>query len=219
MTGRPGPRRCGPRQHRRYPPEPTRTATPGAGRHGSGELDARPMARRHKPHHHYLRGAPMKRTPMRRRARLRAKTKLRRMTPLERTASMTATDAQRAAVAGRTCIVCGSDRRIDPAHLLSASRRDGECVLPARSLIDMSARVEDETSRRVFAVGLALPPWSAVGAGGWLVSGSDGLWAVCGLRRGDGAVASWALGWRCFCPSGVLWLWQRVRERDEGKTR
>ena len=82
----------------------------------------------------------MKRTPLRRRAPLRGKTNLRRSTPLERTASMAATDAQRAAVAGRTCIMCGTDRRIDPAHLLSASRRGGECVLSARSLIDMSAR-------------------------------------------------------------------------------
>ena len=45
----------------------------------------------------------MKRTPLRR----RAKTKLRRYKPLERTASIAATDAQRAAVAGRSCIVCG----------------------------------------------------------------------------------------------------------------
>ena len=60
----------------------------------------------------------MKRTPLRRRAPLRAKTKLRRSNPLERTDSMAATDAQRAAVAGRSCIVYGSDRRIDPAHLI-----------------------------------------------------------------------------------------------------
>ena len=63
----------------------------------------------------------MKRTPMRRRAPLRAKTKLRRSTPLERTASMAATERQRAAVAGRCCIVCGTDRRIDAAHLISRS--------------------------------------------------------------------------------------------------
>ena len=67
----------------------------------------------------------MKRTPLRRRAPLRAKTKLRRSKPLERTSSMAATDAQRAAVAGRVCIVCGADRRIDPAHLIS--RAAGGC--------------------------------------------------------------------------------------------
>jgi hypothetical protein len=46
---------------------------------------------------------------------------------------MAATDAQRAAVAGRTCIVCGSDRRIDPAHLIPRSLGgcgDPLCVVP-----------------------------------------------------------------------------------------
>jgi hypothetical protein len=61
----------------------------------------------------------MKRTPPRRRAPLRAKDQLRRSTPLRRTPAMAASDAQRVAVAGRACIVCGADRRIDPAHLLS----------------------------------------------------------------------------------------------------
>jgi hypothetical protein len=76
----------------------------------------------------------MKRAPLRRRAPLRGKTKLGRSKPLERTASMAATDAQRAAVAGRTCIVCGSDRRIDPAHLIPRSLGgcgDALCVVPA----------------------------------------------------------------------------------------
>ena len=63
----------------------------------------------------------MKRTPLRRRATLRAKTQLRRSKPLQRTPSMAATDAQRAAVAGRQCIVCGAGSRIDPAHLISRS--------------------------------------------------------------------------------------------------
>jgi len=63
----------------------------------------------------------MKRTPLRRRAPLRAKTKLRRSKPLQRADSMAATDAQRAAVAGCCCIVCGRDRRIDPAHLIPRS--------------------------------------------------------------------------------------------------
>jgi hypothetical protein len=82
----------------------------------------------------------MKRTPLRRRAPLRAKTTLQRSTPLERTASLSATERQRAAVAGRTCIVCGTGRRIDPAHLLSVRRRDGASVIPARSLVDMSVK-------------------------------------------------------------------------------
>jgi hypothetical protein len=77
----------------------------------------------------------MKRTPLRRRAKLRARTPLRRTTalqrkaPLQRTPSMAATDAQRAAVAGRPCIVCGVTRRVDPAHLIS--RAMGGCGNPA----------------------------------------------------------------------------------------
>jgi hypothetical protein len=63
----------------------------------------------------------MKRTQLRRRGSLRAQSKLRRSTPLKHTASMTATDRQRGAVAGRTCIVCEADRRIDPAHLIPRS--------------------------------------------------------------------------------------------------
>ena len=79
----------------------------------------------------------MKRTPLRRSASLPAKSKLRRSKPLERTASMAATDAQRAAVAGRGCIVCRSDRRIDPAHLIRARSVDAVtrsvwCRLAAR---------------------------------------------------------------------------------------
>ena len=75
----------------------------------------------------------MKRTRLRRRAPLRAKSKLRRSTPLRRAPSMAATDAQRAAVAGRSCIVCGTDRRIDPAHLIPRSLGgcgDPLCVVP-----------------------------------------------------------------------------------------
>jgi hypothetical protein len=63
----------------------------------------------------------MKRTSFRQRARLRARKPLRRTTPLQRTASMAASDAQRAAVAGRSCIVCGSEKRVDPAHLIPRS--------------------------------------------------------------------------------------------------
>jgi hypothetical protein len=75
----------------------------------------------------------MKRTRLRRRARLRAKTQLRRSKPLERTPSMAASDAQRAAVAGRPCIVCGTNSRIDPAHLIPRSLGgcgDARCVCP-----------------------------------------------------------------------------------------
>jgi hypothetical protein len=63
----------------------------------------------------------MKRTPLRRRTPLRAKSTLRRSMPIQRSPSMAATDAQRAAVAGRTCIVCGSDRRVDAAHVIPRS--------------------------------------------------------------------------------------------------
>jgi hypothetical protein len=57
----------------------------------------------------------MKRTPLRRRVKLRARKPLQPSSSLLRTSSMAATDAQRAAVAGRSGIVCGIDRRIDPA--------------------------------------------------------------------------------------------------------
>jgi hypothetical protein len=63
----------------------------------------------------------MKRTPLRRRSPLRARTQLQRSRPLQRTSSMAASESQRAAVGGRTCIVCGADKRIDPAHLIPRS--------------------------------------------------------------------------------------------------
>jgi hypothetical protein len=75
----------------------------------------------------------MKRTRLRRRAPLHAKTTLRRSKPLERTPSMAATESQRAAVAGRRCLVCGGDRRIDPAHLIPRSLGgcgDAACCVP-----------------------------------------------------------------------------------------
>ena len=75
----------------------------------------------------------MKRTSLRRRAKLRVHTRLRRTKPLQRTPSLVATDAQRAAVAGRSCIVCGAESRVDPAHLISRSLGGcGEplCVVP-----------------------------------------------------------------------------------------
>jgi hypothetical protein len=76
----------------------------------------------------------MKRTPLRRRARLYAGKPLRRMTPLQRTAPLAATDAQRAAAAGRRCVACGAEYRIDPAHLIPRSLGgcgDPLCVVPA----------------------------------------------------------------------------------------
>ena len=63
----------------------------------------------------------MKRTPLRRRAHLRARKPLRRTTPLQRTDSMAASEAQRAAVAGRPCIVCGAEHRVDAAHPIPRS--------------------------------------------------------------------------------------------------
>jgi hypothetical protein len=75
----------------------------------------------------------MKRTRLRRRAPLRAKTELQRSKPLGRTTSMAASECQRAAVAGRSCIVCGTDMRIDPAHLIPRALGgcgDRLCVVP-----------------------------------------------------------------------------------------
>ena len=46
---------------------------------------------------------------------------------------MAASDRQRAAVLGRRCIVCGADKRIDPAHLIPRSLGgcgDALCVVP-----------------------------------------------------------------------------------------
>ena len=75
----------------------------------------------------------MKRTALQRNSELRATTELRRTRPLQRTASLAASDRQRNAVAGRRCLVCGSDRRIDPAHLIPRSLGgcgDALCVVP-----------------------------------------------------------------------------------------
>lgn len=75
----------------------------------------------------------MKRTPLPRRAILRARKPLRRTTPLARTASLAATERQRAAVAGRPCIVCGTTTGVDPAHLIPRSLGgcgDPLCVVP-----------------------------------------------------------------------------------------
>jgi 5-methylcytosine-specific restriction endonuclease McrA len=63
----------------------------------------------------------MKRKPLRPRSKLRARKQLQRRVPLQRTPAMAATGAQRAAVAGRNCMVCGADGRVDPAHLVPKS--------------------------------------------------------------------------------------------------
>jgi hypothetical protein len=75
----------------------------------------------------------MKRTPLRRRARLRVRTPLRRTKPLQRTESLAATKNQRAAVAGRPCIVCGATQRVDPMHVIPRSLGgcgDPLCTVP-----------------------------------------------------------------------------------------
>jgi hypothetical protein len=64
----------------------------------------------------------MKRASLRRRKALRRRTQtLKRRTPLQPSPALVATDAQRAAVAGRPCLVCGGTSRIDPAHLIPRS--------------------------------------------------------------------------------------------------
>jgi hypothetical protein len=68
----------------------------------------------------------VRRTPIRRRRPLRPGTEplrrttapLARRTPLERRPLAPASRAQRDAVRGARCIVCGTDRAIDPAHLV-----------------------------------------------------------------------------------------------------
>ena len=72
---------------------------------------------------------------------------------------MGATDAQRTAVAGRTCIVCGTDRRIDPAHLIPRSIGgcgDPLCVVPACRRPSPGLR-----SRRLDLLPYLEPAWRA----------------------------------------------------------
>jgi hypothetical protein len=81
----------------------------------------------------------MKRTPLRRRAQSLTRTPLgrgatlKRRAPLKRSATVEASAAQRDAVRGRPCIVCGSDRHADPAHVIPKSMGgcdDPACVVP-----------------------------------------------------------------------------------------
>jgi hypothetical protein len=75
----------------------------------------------------------MKRTALRRRAQLRAGTPLRRTTPLARTPPPAPPAAPRAPDAGRPCIVCGSEHRVDGSHLViprALGRGGALCVCP-----------------------------------------------------------------------------------------
>ena len=75
---------------------------------------------------------------MRRRTALRRgrpptrRARLKRVTPLKRVPCAPASAAQRAKVAGQQCLVCESDTRIDPAHLVPRSLGgcdDALCVI------------------------------------------------------------------------------------------
>ena len=103
----------------------------------------------------------MKRTPPLRRAPLRAKDQLRRSTPLRRTPAMAASDAQRVAVAGRACIVCGADRRIDPAHLIPRSL--GVAAIGCASFQHAAIA----TGRTIAASWTCCPTWSPLGGRSW----------------------------------------------------
>ena len=75
----------------------------------------------------------MKRSSLRRSASPRSRKPLRRTKPLVTGPSLVASEAQRAAVSGCVCLVCGADRRIDPAHLIPRSLggcADRLCVVP-----------------------------------------------------------------------------------------
>ena len=69
----------------------------------------------------------MKRTPLRRRAPLRARTRCAE-DAAQADHSMAATDAQRAAVAGRPCIVCGAEHRVDAAHVVPRALGCGDAL-------------------------------------------------------------------------------------------
>lgn len=78
-------------------------------------------------------GLRRRRAPLRRGRPLDRRTPLDRKTALQRTAFAPASDAQRAKVAGRRCLACNSDSRIDPAHVVPRSLGgcdDPLCVVP-----------------------------------------------------------------------------------------
>jgi hypothetical protein len=61
---------------------------------------------------------------------------------------MAATDAQRAAVAGRSCIICGAVKRVDPAHLIPRAMGgcgDAACVT-ARSVVRVTGHTTAASS-------------------------------------------------------------------------
>jgi len=131
----------------------------------------------------------VKRTPLRRRTRLRNRTTLKRRTPLRSSPSMAASEAQRAAVAGRACIVCGTTRRIDPAHLIPRSLGgcgDALCVVPlCRSVCH---RAYDQG--RLDLLPYLEPAWRAQVAH---AVGHVGL--IGALRRVSGARPAEEAGW------------------------
>jgi hypothetical protein len=121
----------------------------------------------------------MKRTPLRRRAKLRARKSLRRNSSLQRTPSMVATDAQRAAVAGRCCIVCGIDRRIDPAHLIPRSLGGCGDALCVTALCRRCHRSYDRGE-------LDLLPYLEPGWRAQLAHAVGHVWLIGALRRISG---------------------------------
>jgi hypothetical protein len=124
----------------------------------------------------------MKRTPLRRRAHLRARTPLRRTAPLQPSRSLAASDSQRAAIAGRPCIVCGARHGIDPAHLIPRSL--GGCADPlcVVALCRLCHRAYDEGRLNLLAY--LEPAWRAQLAH---AVGHVGL--IAALRRVSGSRA------------------------------
>jgi hypothetical protein len=81
-----------------------------------------------------MRRTPLRRTgPPARRSPLSRRSPLRRTAALKRGLSAPASAAQRAKVASRRCLVCGSPARVDPAHLVPRSLGGcdhADCVVP-----------------------------------------------------------------------------------------
>jgi hypothetical protein len=121
----------------------------------------------------------MRRTPLRRRAPLRARPTP-SVEPLSPSpapfrsdvgSSLAASPAQRAKVAGQACLVCGSRRRVDPAHLVARAHGGcdhPDCVVPLcrrchraydAGMLDLLPRLEPrfrpEVAHAVLHLGLA----------------------------------------------------------------
>jgi hypothetical protein len=76
---------------------------------------------------------PPRRRPLRPGPGPRRRTPLRRHAPSGGPGHLSAAPAQRAKVAGRRCLVCGSVARVDPAHLIPRSLGgcdEPDCVVP-----------------------------------------------------------------------------------------